>query len=139
MQDAGLAIELRNGLRKYWQAMKDKDVAAANRLTDYPCLIAGAQGVAQMDERTFAAMLQGASWTMNAFQLDDDVKVRRVSDDVAVIAYKVREHLTVEGKPVELEASDTSVWVRRDGDWRCASHTEALTGDPYGRDRAAAH
>jgi len=28
--------------------------------------------------------------------------------------------------------------VRRDGRWRCVLHTEALAGDPFGRDRAAA-
>jgi len=47
----------------------------------------------------------------------------------------VKEVLTVEGKPVTIDASDSSTWVRRDGNWVCALHTEALTGDPFGRDR----
>jgi len=47
----------------------------------------------------------------------------------------VHEELTVEGKPVTLDAADSSTWVRRDGHWLCAAHTETLSGDPYGRDR----
>jgi len=31
--------------RRYWQALKEKDVAAAVELTDEPCIVAGAQGV----------------------------------------------------------------------------------------------
>jgi hypothetical protein len=61
-----------------------------------------------------------------------------LSDDVAIVAYTVHEDLTVEGKPVSLDAAESSTWVRRDGNWLCAMHTEALTGDPFGRDRVRA-
>jgi hypothetical protein len=43
----------------------------------------------------------------------------------------------VDGKPVTLNASDPSTWVRRDGRWVCAAHTESVAGDTYGRDRKA--
>ncbi len=73
--------------------------------------------------------------TLDDFELNDDVKVRLLREDVAVLAYKVHEELTVDGKSVKLDASDTSTWVRRDGRWFCALHTEAISGDPFGRDR----
>jgi hypothetical protein len=50
----------------------------------------------------------------------------------------VHEDLTVDGEPVSIDAADTSEWVRRDGSRLCALHTESITGDPFGRDRAAA-
>lgn len=50
---------------------------------------------------------------------------------------KVNERLTVDGKPLKLEAADASTWVRRGERWVCALHTEAITGDPFGRDRTA--
>jgi hypothetical protein len=50
----------------------------------------------------------------------------------------VHEDLTVDGKPVTLDAAESSTWVRRDGRWACAMHTEAIAGDPFGRDSAAA-
>jgi hypothetical protein len=63
--------------------------------------------------------------------------VRFIRDDVASVACKVDERVVVEGETLPVEANDSSVWVRRNGEWRCALHTESLVGDPYGRDRRA--
>ena len=139
MDNTAIEKELLSLERQFWQSMKDKDAEAASRLTDYPCIVAGAQGVAQVDQKTFSSMLNTSAWTIQDFSLADDVQVRLLSDDVAILAYKVREKLTVEGQPVTIEAADASVWVRRDGRWLCAMHTESLAGDPYGRDRRPVH
>ena len=139
MQTKNIENDLLNLERQYWQAMKDKDIEAMNGLTDYPCIVTGAQGVASLDRMHLEGMMKTAAWTLEDFKLDDDAEVRVLSDDVATIAYKVHEKLTVDGKPVTLDAADASVWVRRDGKWLCAMHTESLSGDPYGRDRRAAH
>ena len=120
--------------RQYWLAIKEKDIDAAMRLTDDPCIITGSQGVAQVDRQTFERMMQAATWTLHLFELSDE-QVRLLRDDVAIVAYKVREELTVDGKPVAMEAADSSTWVRRNGRWVCALHTEAIAGDPFGRDR----
>jgi len=139
MGNPTLERELLSLEQRYWQSMKDKDTQAATALTDYPCIVAGASGVMSVDEEAFSKMLEGGAWTIKDFTLGDDVQVRRLTDDVAIIAYKIRESLTVDGKPVTMEASDASVWVKRDGKWRCALHTESLIGDPYGRDRKPTH
>ena len=137
MKNDDVEKELIDLEQRYWQAIQDKDVDAALRLTDDPCIVAGAQGVAQINREAFAAMMKGASWTLDRFELRDP-HVRPLRDDVAIVAYTVREDLTVEGKPVTLQAADSSTWVRRDGRWVCALHTEALSGDPFGRDRRPA-
>lgn len=121
--------------RQYWQAIKEKDIDTVIRLTDDPCIVTGSQGVARVDRQTFEGMMQGAPWTLQTFELSDEMQVRLLQDDVAIVAYKVREELTVEGRPVTLEAADSSTWVRRNGSWVCALHTEAIAGDPFGRDR----
>jgi len=120
---------------QYWQAIKDKDVEVAMQLTDDTCVVTGAQGAASIDRKAFAGMLNSPTWTLNAFEFIGDVIARAVTDDVAVVAYKVREQLTVDGKPLTLDAADASTWVRRDGRWLCALHTESIAGDPFGRDR----
>lgn len=120
--------------KRYWQAMKEKDVETAMRLNDDQVIVTGAQGVASIDRDAFKGMMTDASWTLHDYDVSD-VQVRLLSDDVAIVAYKVTEDLTVEGKPVKLEAADSSTWVRRNGRWVCALHTEAITGDPFGRDR----
>jgi uncharacterized protein (TIGR02246 family) len=118
--------------RAYWRAIKDKDVEAAMRLTDDPCIVVGAQGVGRIDRARMAQMMKAAAYTLDAFELKD-AEVRLVTDDVAIIAYKVHEELTVDGKPLVLDAADASTWVRRDGRWLCALHTESIAGDPFGR------
>jgi ketosteroid isomerase-like protein len=130
-----LERELLDLEQQYWRAIKDRDVEAALRLTDDPCIVAGAQGVAAVDRPTFERMLTAGAWTLEEFEIKDDARVRRIGDDVAIVAYTVREALTVEGQPVKLEAADVSLWVRRGGRWACALHTESLAGDPFGRDR----
>ena len=121
--------------KQYWQAIKDKDADTAMRLSDDPCIVTGAQGVGRIDRPTMARMMEAASYTLHGFTIGDDAHVRLLGDDVAVLAYNVHEELTVEGKPVTLDAADASTWVRRNGRWLCALHTESLKGDPFGRDR----
>lgn len=123
--------------RKYWQAIKDKDADTAIRLSDDPCIVTGAQGVGRLDNKTLAGMMKAPPYTLHKFTIGDDAQVRLLGDDVAVLAYNVHEELTVDGKPVTLDAADASTWVRRDGRWVCALHTESLKGDPFGRDRLA--
>jgi hypothetical protein len=76
-------------------------------------------------------------WKLHKYTMDN-MQARLLDADVGIVAYKVREELTVEGKPLTLEASDSSTWVRRNGSWKCALHTEAPAGDPFGRDKATA-
>jgi hypothetical protein len=118
--------------------MKDKDVQGALALTHDPCIVTGPQGVASIDKDKFAEMMAAGQWTLHDFELRD-VQVQHLSDDVAIIGYKVKENMTVDGKPVTLEAADASTWVRKDGRWLCALHTESISGDPYGRDRKPVH
>jgi hypothetical protein len=125
-------VELEN---QYWRAIKDGDAKAAMRLSDDPCIVTGAQGAASVDRKTLGDMLKSPQWKLHDFEISD-VQVRRLTDDVAVVAYKVTEQLTVEDKPVSLTAADASTWVRRNGQWVCALHTESIAGDPFGRDRA---
>lgn len=131
-QDDSIERQLFALEKKYWNAIKDRDSSTAVSLSSDPCVVVGAQGVGEIDKMTLAGMLQGAPYDLKDFTFDD-IHVRQVSDDVAVVAYKVREDLVVEGQDVNLEAYDSSVWVRRDGQWVCVVHTESIAGDPYGR------
>ena len=123
--------------RQYWQAIKDRDVDTALRLTDDSCIVAGPSGVSRLDKPQLARMIREAPYQLDEFRLEDDAQVRMLDDDTAVLAYIVHEKLTVEGRPVILDAADASTWVRRDGQWVCALHSEALAGDPFGRKREA--
>ena len=135
MATATIEKELLELERQYWNAMKDKDVQAAMRLTDDEFIVTGAQGVALLERGQLGTMLQTANWTIHEFDVSDDVQVLQPTDDVAVVGYRVKEKLTVDGKPVSLEAADASTWVRRGSRWVCVMHSESILGDPFGRDR----
>lgn len=135
-QDGSELLELE---REFWNAMKAKDGRKAGEMTDDGCIIVGAQGVSEIDPQTMAKMTEEGDWEVKQYTFDEkDAKVRFIGDDVAIVAYKVNERLVVDGEPVPLEANDSSVWVKRGGDWLCALHTESISGDPFGRDRQPA-
>lgn len=125
--------------QKFWRAMVDKDVEGSVAMLTEESIVAGAQGTALLRHDDYRGMArQGESlWQLKSFQLDN-VKVMFPSQDVAVIAYTVTEEMEVEGKPVTLKAADATTWIRQDGEWLAALHTESVLGDPFGRDRVAA-
>lgn len=126
--------ELRACEHRYWDAIELKDADGAMALSDEACVVVGAQGVGTIDRAKLGEMLKQASYELKSYEFDDQkFLVRQIADDVAIVAYPVREDLVVEGKPQALEAYDASVWVRRDGEWLCALHTESVKGDPFGR------
>jgi hypothetical protein len=115
--------------RRYWQAMRERDVRTAMALTEFPCLIAGASGVRSVDQATYEQMMTGGSWRIHDAEIENGAEVRQLTDDVAVIVYGAREQMTVEGKPLTQRAFDSSVWVRRNDRWRCAMHSESIASD----------
>lgn len=134
MTDDELTDLMRSLEEQFWQAMATQDAETAKALSDEPTVVAGASGAAVIDRATMGAMLTGATWALRSYAITDLV-VHRVTDDVVVVAYRVHEELEVDGKDVAFDASDASTWVRRDGAWVCALHTESILGDAFGRDR----
>jgi hypothetical protein len=138
MTTTGRTHDLLEHERRFWNAMRDKDGEAASEMTAARCIVVGAQGVSAIDPPTMARMTKEGDWELERYTFDESTaQVQFLNEDVALVAYKVKEKLTVDGKPVNLEANDSSVWVRKNGEWLCAMHTESLAGDPFGRDKVA--
>ena len=122
--------------QQYWRAIQERDVEAAVELTDFPCIIAGARGIGRVEEPAYRKMMENPPYRIHVVELGD-AELKMLGDDIAILAYKVHEELTVDGESVTLDAADSSTWIRRDGRWRCAAHTETVLGDSFGRDRKA--
>jgi hypothetical protein len=136
MTTTAKTVELLEHERRFWNAMRDKDGEAASEMTNDRCIVVGSQGVSAIDPNTMARLTNSGDWELERFTFDESTaQVQFLNDDIALVAYRVKEKLTVDGKPVNLEANDASVWVRKNGEWLCAMHTESLAGDPFGRDR----
>lgn len=122
--------------KRFWDTMKTKDGRTAGKMTDDGCIVVGAQGVSAIDGASMEKMMADGKWELKQYEFDEkNMQVKFIGDDVAIVAYKVNESLIVDGKPLPLNANDSSVWVRRNGEWLCALHTESVAGDPFGRDR----
>ena len=133
METTILKQELLDLETEYWQAMKDNDIDTALRLSDERCLVAGAEGLANLDKPTLTKMFKEGTWRLQTFAFDKNVELQELGKDVAVLAYKVHSTFLFEGEEVTLDAADTSTWVRRKGQWVCAAHTETPIGDLFGR------
>ena len=111
--------------RDFWQALIDKDTAAATAMVADDCLLAGPSGTMKIDPPKYAAMMEDGQWTLESFEFSD-VEVIFPSADVAVIAYKVRQKGTMKNGPMDMRCADSSVWVKDGGSWKCALHTETI-------------
>ena len=57
--------------RRYWQAMRERDVKTAVSLTEFHCLIAGASGVRSVDQASYEKMMTRASWRIQDVEIED--------------------------------------------------------------------
>lgn len=123
-KDEIVALETR-----YWEAMKAKDGAGTAALSGETSVVTGAQGVMTIPKSKMGAMTEQGDWTLESYAFDD-VAVAIPGPDVAIIAYTVRQKVTMKGKPQELRAADSSTWVRGPDGWACHAHSETLLGGP---------
>ena len=136
MTTAARTQELLEHERRFWNAMRAKDGEAASQMTHDNCIVVGAQGVSAITPETMGRLTTEGDWELERYTFDESsAQVQFLNEDVALVAYQGKEKLTVDGTPVNLEANDSSVWVRKNGEWLCAMHTESLVGDPFGRDK----
>jgi uncharacterized protein (TIGR02246 family) len=123
---------------RFWDATQRRDAATVAELTAEDCIVVGVTGATILGPVTVGQMVASADRELRSYEIDPrSVRTVRVSDGTAIIAYRVREQISVDGEQVELDAYDSSAWHRRDGRWMCVLHTESIAGDPYGRDRIA--
>lgn len=111
--------------KSYWDAMKTKDGAKTAELSGVTSLVTGAQGVTSIAKSKMGEMTEEGDWTLESYKFDD-VEVVTPTPDVAIIAYTVTQNVTMQGKPQQLRAADSSTWIRGDKGWECHAHSEAF-------------
>ncbi|TAK77305.1 MAG: nuclear transport factor 2 family protein [Dehalococcoidia bacterium] len=112
--------------RAYWEAMKNGDSEGVERLTDESCIVVGPEGIGEFGPKAAGVMLEDMPYELQSYEIGRDAKVRMLGRNVALVAYPVHESLRRDGRPEVLDAIDASVWVRREGQWVCAMHTETI-------------
>jgi ketosteroid isomerase-like protein len=112
----------------YWEAMKAKDGGRTAALSGETSLVTGMRGVVTIPKDKMGAMTEDGHWSLHDYEFED-VEVVTPAPNVAVIAYTVRQKVTMDGQSMELHAADSSTWVRGPNGWECHAHSETFLGD----------
>ena len=86
----------------YWEAMKAKDGKRTASLSGPTSLVTGARGVISIPRAKMGKMTEDGHWTLETYEFSD-VHVVHPAENVAIIAYSVRQTVTMDGKQQELE------------------------------------
>ncbi len=111
--------------KDYWNAMKRKDGKSTAQLSGAAALVTGARGVAKIPKAKMKTMTEEGDWTLESYDFDD-IEVVTPTPDVAIIAYTVKQKVTMSGKKQELHAADSSTWIRGTNGWECHAHSETF-------------
>jgi hypothetical protein len=111
--------------QKFWKAIVDEDTGTATSFLTEPAFMVSGHGAFKFDHAVYRKMAEQGSMVIKSFELSD-MDAIFPSPDTVILSYKVRQVLCPRGTTDEItqDMTDTSVWVRQRGEWRCAMHTE---------------
>jgi ketosteroid isomerase-like protein len=114
--------------KDYWEAMRRKDGKRTSQLSGKVSLTTGARGVTTIPKAKMGEMTEDGHWTLESYEFSD-VEVITPAPNVAIIAYKVKQKVKMDGKQQEMRAADSSTWIRGADGWECHAHSEAFLQD----------
>lgn len=109
--------------KKYWQGMENHDYETVKKLTRFPCIIAGKNGVQSVDEATFKKMFESAKNKIKVFGFSA-IEAQSLSENSAVTAYQIELGMADNKEDVGTKCACTSAWVKENDSWLCVLHTE---------------
>jgi len=94
-----------------WDAMKQKDGSRTAALFGKTSLVTGMNGVMSIPRARMGKMTEDGNWTLASCAFDE-VEISTPAPDVAIIAYTVKQKVTMDGKLKAFSAADSSTWIR---------------------------
>lgn len=111
--------------KKYWKAMETRDFDTVKKLTRFPCIVAGKDGVRSVDEASFKKMFDsGAGSQMKVLNISD-AESDIIDERTATLAYLIELEYEVKDQKSSGKCACTSTWVKENDGWVCAMHTES--------------
>ena len=111
--------------KKYWQGMENHDYETVKKLTRFPCIIAGKNGVQSVDEATFKRMFESGDGDKIKVLNFSDAQTQLIGEDSAVIAYQIELGMIDNNQKAPMKCACTSTWTKENDNWVCVLHTEA--------------
>ena len=109
--------------RRFWQAILDQDTDTATSMLTEPAVLVTDHGSMQFDHAKYRRLADNPDYGLVSYDLSK-LAVTRPSDDVAIVTYEVDQVDRMKDRQERVRMADSSTWVRRDGKWLCAIHTE---------------
>ncbi|MBA0885277.1 nuclear transport factor 2 family protein [Flavobacterium undicola] len=111
--------------KKYWQGMENHDYETVNKLTRFPCIIAGKNGVQSVDEASFKKMFESGEGNKIKVLNFSNVVAQLVAENTAIIAYLIELGMEGDKQKPPMKCACTSTWTKENNNWVCTLHTEA--------------
>jgi hypothetical protein len=111
---------------KFWQSMVDNDSDTAIELLTEPALMVGSHGAMQFDHAAYRKMAEKGPMVVTGFEFSD-MQVVFPNETTAIATYHVKQEVAQrdDKRSTDVqEMNDTSTWIKEDGSWKCAMHTE---------------
>jgi uncharacterized protein (TIGR02246 family) len=120
---AGLQEDLVAMDKAQWTAWskKDGEVFRKTLTPDAVQIVAGSGALAGRD--TIADAVAGLSCDVKSFDFQD-VKLRQLTPDVAILSYTATQDSTCDGAKLPAKVQATSVYVQKNGKWLSANYQE---------------
>lgn len=111
--------------KKFWQSMVDEQTDVALGMLAEPSFMVSPHGAMKFDHASYRRMAEHGTMVIKRYDLGA-MDATFVGDSTAILSYEVNQTLSPRGKAEEIQQhmADTSTWVKVDGQWRCAMHTE---------------
>ena len=110
--------------KKYWQGMEDHDYETVKKLTRFPCIIAGKNGVRSVDEASFKKMFESGDGDKIKVLNISDVETQSIGENSAAIAYLIELGIVDDQQKLPVKCACTSTWSKENDNWVCVLHTE---------------
>ena len=125
MNTTSHAAEIERLERAFWQSLVDGEPQVASAMLTGTALMVGPHGAMSFDPPTYEKMAADPDSRVLDYRFSD-FEVLFPRDDVAIATYKAWQKFTRKGEAIEQDVVDSSTWVRLDGGWKCAAHTESM-------------
>ncbi|CAN5166501.1 hypothetical protein BH11PSE14_BH11PSE14_20130 [soil metagenome] len=118
------AQEIEGLEQAFWQSMVDGKPNIATGMLTEPALMVSGHGAMKFDHAAYKKMAADDTYRLVNFKLSKmDVIFPR--DDLAVATYHASQTMEKQGKSMQMEAFDSSTWIRLHEGWKCVAHTES--------------
>ena len=110
--------------KEYWKGMENHDYETVKKLTRFPCIIAGKNGVQSVDQATLKKMFESGDGDKIQVLNISDVESQLITENTAIIGYLITLAIADDQQKTPVKCACTSTWIKEQDNWVCALHTE---------------